>query len=840
MDKIKKIDRYEISKTTLPLVPLRGVMVIPGAMLSFDVGRPASVKAIEKAMENEEIFVISQKDPEVERPGVNDLEEVGVICNIKQVVSIGEGAIRVVVEGVKRAMIEKFNAHDSYVYADLISFDLDSSKIPENEKMELEAKSRTLITNFKEFINIGTKISKDAIGPIENIEDYSEMVDAVASAMRLKTEDKNKIINTIDISDRMDVLYEMIVKEIEIVSIEKKVGLKLKKQINKFHKESYLREQIKSLQQELGEDDDSENKVEEFTEKLSKIKAPKETKKKIEREIKKFARTSPSSPEFNVSREYLDTIFSLPWNKTTRDSLDIAKATEILDEDHYGMEEVKERIIEFLAVRKLSKNLKSPIVCLYGPPGVGKTSIAKSIARAMNRKFVRLSLGGVRDEAEIRGHRRTYIGSIPGRIINAMIEANSKNPVFLFDEIDKMASDFRGDPASALLEVLDPEQNKNFVDHYLEIPFDLSNVMFLTTANNIETIPRPLYDRMEVINLEGYIEKEKYEIAKRYLIPKQVRSHGLKDDFITMDEEVVRYIINDYTREAGVRSLERCIEKICRKVVRMVVENPDMKPIVITKEDVDKFLVDKAFEGDNYNDDLLVGCVNGMGWTPVGGTSVKVEVNVVNGSGQITLTGGMGDTMKESARAGVSYIRSVADKYDIEEDFYKTKDIHIHLPKGGIQKDGPSAGITMALAVLSALTNRPVSQRFAMTGEITIRGNVMAIGGFREKTLAAHRAGARKIILPKDNEKDIEKIPEEVREELEFFPVEHMSEVINIALSESKGEKKSATDKDKSSDKKASAKKSSARKTTRQTKKSEDKSDKTNSVKKDSESDVDK
>ncbi|HBF3316745.1 TPA: endopeptidase La, partial [Clostridioides difficile] len=547
-------------------------------------------------------------------------------------------------------------------------------------------------------------------------------------------------------------------------------------------KEYYLREQLKAIQKELGEEEDINSEADEYREKLKKIKAPKTTKEKIEKEIDKFSKISSMSPDVSVSRNYLDTIFSLPWNKETKDKLDITKAKDILDEDHYGLEKVKERILEYLAIRTLAKSLKGPIICLVGPPGTGKTSIVKSIARALNRKFVRISLGGVRDEAEIRGHRRTYVGSIPGRIINGVKEAQTKNPVFLFDEIDKMAADYKGDPASAMLEVLDPEQNKDFVDHYLEIPFDLSKILFVTTANSLGNIPRPLLDRMEVIEVSGYIEEEKLNIARKYLLPKQIKEHALKENFIKIDDETLRSIINHYTREAGVRTLERTIGKICRKVAKKYVEDPTLEEVVINKSDLETYLGKDMFKYQLAEVNPQIGLVNGLAWTAVGGVTLEVEVNVLKGKGEIVLTGKLGDVMKESAKTGISYIRSIVDKFDIDPEFYKTNDIHIHIPEGAVPKDGPSAGITMALAVISALTKRPVPGNIAMTGEITLRGRVLAVGGVKEKLLAAHRAGITKVLIPKECEADLDEIPENVKEKMEFVLVEHMDEVLEQAL----------------------------------------------------------
>ena len=618
---------------------------------------------------------------------------------------------------------------------------------------------------------------------ISDAQGYSMSTDIIASSLFLKFTDRQKVLTTLDIKERMKLLYEYLLQEIEVIKIDKKISLDVRKQMNKIQKDYYLREQLKAIQKELGDTPDG-SEGNEYREKLEKLKIDPETYEKIEKEIEKFERTPLGSPDYNVSKNYLDVIFSLPWNKESRNRFNIKKSEKILDEDHYGLDDVKERILEYLAVRKLSKNLKAPIICLAGPPGVGKTSIAKSVARSLGRPFVRISLGGVRDEAEIRGHRRTYIGAIPGRIINAIKEAKTKNPVIILDEIDKMSSDFKGDPTSAMLEVLDPEQNKYFVDHYLELPFDLSKVMFITTANDLRQIPRPLYDRMEVIEIEGYLEEEKLEIVKRYILKKQLKENGLAKDFITMDDDVIKFIISRYTRESGVRQLERTIAKICRKVVKEMFENPDLEAINLTKEQVVKYLGSEKFKEDPLDLNPQVGVVNGLAWTSVGGVTLEVEVSVLPGKGNIVLTGMMGDVMKESARTGISYIRSIADQLGIDSDFYKEKDVHIHIPEGATPKDGPSAGITMTLATISALTNRPVPGNIAMTGEITLRGRVLPVGGVREKVLAAYRMGVRKIILPKDCESDLEKIPENVRKEIEFVLVEKMQEVLDVALLE--------------------------------------------------------
>ncbi|CCL39471.1 endopeptidase La [Clostridioides difficile] len=767
----------------LPLIPLRGLAIFPYMILNFDIGREISLKALDQAMMDEElIFLTSQKEAEVDEPGEEDFYHVGTICKVKQMIKLPGDTVRVLVEGVSRGRVKKIEQEDGYFRAVIEEIVFDSDNLDSETEVEIEAFVRNVFDAFEEYINIGNRVSPEILISLADIEDVDRFIDTIAANIYLKSSQKQEILEEFDIRKRLELIYSILLEEIDILKIEKKITLRVKKQMNKVQKEYYLREQLKAIQKELGEEEDINSEADEYREKLKKIKAPKTTKEKIEKEIDKFSKISSMSPDVSVSRNYLDTIFSLPWNKETKDKLDITKAKDILDEDHYGLEKVKERILEYLAIRTLAKSLKGPIICLVGPPGTGKTSIVKSIARALNRKFVRISLGGVRDEAEIRGHRRTYVGSIPGRIINGVKEAQTKNPVFLFDEIDKMAADYKGDPASAMLEVLDPEQNKDFVDHYLEIPFDLSKILFVTTANSLGNIPRPLLDRMEVIEVSGYIEEEKLNIAKKYLLPKQIKEHALKENFIKIDDETLRSIINHYTREAGVRTLERTIGKICRKVAKKYVEDPTLEEVVINKSDLETYLGKDMFKYQLAEVNPQIGLVNGLAWTAVGGVTLEVEVNVLKGKGEIVLTGKLGDVMKESAKTGISYIRSIVDKFDIDPEFYKTNDIHIHIPEGAVPKDGPSAGITMALAVISALTKRPVPGNIAMTGEITLRGRVLAVGGVKEKLLAAHRAGITKVLIPKECEADLDEIPENVKEKMEFVLVEHMDEVLEQAL----------------------------------------------------------
>lgn len=611
----------------LPLIPLRGLAIFPYMILNFDIGREISLKALDQAMMDEElIFLTSQKEAEVDEPGEEDFYHVGTICKVKQMIKLPGDTVRVLVEGVSRGRVKKIEQEDGYFRAVIEEIVFDSDNLDSETEVEIEAFVRNVFDAFEEYINIGNRVSPEILISLADIEDVDRFIDTIAANIYLKSSQKQEILEEFDIRKRLELIYSILLEEIDILKIEKKITLRVKKQMNKVQKEYYLREQLKAIQKELGEEEDINSEADEYREKLKKIKAPKTTKEKIEKEIDKFSKISSMSPDVSVSRNYLDTIFSLPWNKETKDKLDITKAKDILDEDHYGLEKVKERILEYLAIRTLAKSLKGPIICLVGPPGTGKTSIVKSIARALNRKFVRISLGGVRDEAEIRGHRRTYVGSIPGRIINGVKEAQTKNPVFLFDEIDKMAADYKGDPASAMLEVLDPEQNKDFVDHYLEIPFDLSKILFVTTANSLSNIPRPLLDRMEVIEVSGYIEEEKLNIAKKYLLPKQIKEHALKENFIKIDDETLRSIINHYTREAGVRTLERTIGKICRKVAKKYVEDPTLEEVVINKSDLETYLGKDMFKYQLAEVNPQIGLVNGLAWTEVGGVTLEVEV----------------------------------------------------------------------------------------------------------------------------------------------------------------------------------------------------------------------
>lgn len=772
-------NNYYKIEHTLPLIPLRGMSIFPYMVLNFDIGRDVSLKAINSCQGNDDlVFLTSQKSLEIDEPTEDDFYHTGVICRIKQIIKLPGNAVRTIVEGISRAEIKELEFENGYYKATVEEIVYENY----NDDIETKALIRNVLDAFEEYINIGNRVSGEILITLSEMENVDKLIDTICANIYLKSSQKQELLEEFDIKLRLELLLKTLLEELEILKLEKNIALKVKKQVNKVQKDYYLKEQMRAIQKELGDDDDIDTEVEKFRENLRKLKATKEIKEKIEKEINKFSKLSSMSPDSSISRNYLETIFSLPWNKESREKIDLKIAEDILNENHYGMEKVKERIVEYLAVRKLSNSLKSPIICLVGPPGVGKTSIAKSIADAVGRKFVRISLGGVRDEAEIRGHRRTYVGAIPGRIINGLKEAKTKNPVFLLDEIDKMSSDYKGSPASAMLEVLDPEQNKNFVDHYLELPFDLSKILFVTTANSLSTIPRPLLDRMEIIEVSGYIEEEKLNISKNYLLPKQVKQNGLRANFLKMDDETIKEVINSYTRESGVRNLERTLGTICRKVAKKYVDNLELKEVVVSKDDLNEYLGKVKYRHEVAGLNPEVGVVMGLAWTSVGGETLTVEVNTIKGKGQVVLTGKLGDVMKESAKTGITYIRSIADKFGIEEDFYSKTDIHIHLPEGAVPKDGPSAGITMALAILSSLSNISVRNDIAMTGEITLRGRVLAVGGVKEKLIAAHRAGIKKVLLPKECEHDLDEIPQNIKDEMEFVLVKHMDEVLEHAL----------------------------------------------------------
>lgn len=776
----------------LPLLPLRGLLVFPFMVIHLDVGREKSVRAIEEAMVRDRIiFLATQKEAQTDDPGEDDIYQVGTIAEVKQLLKLPGGTIRVLVEGLARAKINRYLSHEPF-------FQVEVEEYPEKPVVltpEIQALTRFLINQFEQYVKISKRIPPETVVSIISLEDPGRLADVIASQMTLKVEEKQRILEAVDIKDRLEKLASIIANELEIAELERKINIRVRKQMEKAQKEYYLREQLKAIQKELGEKDERVAEAEELREKIAKAKLPREVRERALKEVERLEKMPPMAAEAAVVRTYLDWLLSLPWTKQTRDRLDLKVAAKILDEDHYGLEKVKERILEYLAIRHLSKKMKGPILCFVGPPGVGKTSLARSIARALERKFVRMSLGGVRDEAEIRGHRRTYVGALPGRIIQGMKQAGSKNPVFLLDEIDKMSMDFRGDPSAALLEVLDPEQNNSFSDHYIEIPFDLSHVMFITTANALHNIPRPLLDRMEVIYISGYTEEEKVQIAQRYLIPKQMESHGLKPEQLRITESAIRKIIREYTREAGVRNLERQIAAICRKAAKKIV-NGEAQTVRVGIQNLHQFLGIARYRygvAEKHDD---VGIATGLAWTETGGEVLTIEVTVMKGKGKLTLTGKLGEVMKESAQAGYSYIRSRAKQLGLDEDFYEKYDIHIHVPEGAIPKDGPSAGITMAAALASALTGKKVRSDVAMTGEITLRGRVLPIGGVKEKVLAAHRAGIKTVILPKENKKDLEEIPAKVRSKMEFVLVDHMDQVLARALVDEKNQGRGRTRKE--------------------------------------------
>lgn len=769
----------DIENRLLPVLPLRGVLVFPYMVIHLDVGRPKSVQAIEEAMiQDKQIFLATQKEAETDDPGEDDIYQVGTIAEIKQILKLPGGTIRVLVEGLHRAKSLGVVATEPYIKAKVEEFSEEEQKTP-----EIEALMRSVVFQFEQYVKLSKKVPAETVIAVITLEEPGRLADVIASHLTIKVSDKQQILEAISLRDRLETLYSILLKELEILELERKINSRVRKQMEKTQKEYYLREQLKAIQKELGEKDERAAEAEELREKIAEANLTEEAEEKALKEVERLEKMPPMVAEGSVVRNYLDWLLALPWQVSTEDHLDIKQAESVLDEDHYGLEKAKERILEFLAVRQLAETIKGPIICLVGPPGVGKTSLAKSIARALGRKFVRISLGGVRDEAEIRGHRRTYVGAMPGRIIQGMRNAGSNNPVFLLDEIDKMSMDFRGDPSAALLEVLDPEQNSTFSDHYIEIPFDLSKVLFITTANVIYDIPKPLLDRMEVIRISGYTEQEKVAIAERYLLPKQRKAHGLKEEQFTVSENTLLQIVRLYTREAGVRNLEREIAAICRKAAKEIVKDPSKK-VKVTTQNLPNFLGIPRYRYGTTEKDNEIGVATGLAWTEVGGDILQIEVSLLAGKGKLLLTGKLGDVMKESAQAGFSYVRSKAKELNIEEDFYEKYDIHIHVPEGAIPKDGPSAGITMATALASALSKKKIRKDVAMTGEITLRGRVLPVGGIKEKVLAAHRAGSKIIILPFENEKDLEDIPANIKKKLEFVLVEHMDEVLDKALVE--------------------------------------------------------
>jgi len=770
-------DYPESRENVYPVLPLRDVVVYPHMVIPLFVGRQKSITALDKAMEgNKQILLVAQKSAAEDDPRVDEIYTLGTLSNILQLLKLPDGTIKVLVEGVKRASIEEFTDTD-----EMFAAAVQMLEAGESDERELDILSRSAMSQFEQYVKLNKKVPPEILSSVASIDDPSRLADTIAAHMSIRIEEKQNVLELVDTRERLEHLIHLMEGEIDLLQVEKRIRGRVKSQMEKSQREYYLNEQMKAIQKELGEMEDVPNEVEELTEKIEKSGMPKEVREKASAELNKLKMMSPMSAEATVVRNYIDWLVSVPWKKRSKISRDITKAEKILDEDHYGLEKVKQRILEYLAVQQRVKKLKGPILCLVGPPGVGKTSLGKSIARATNRKFVRMSLGGVRDEAEIRGHRRTYIGSLPGKIVQSMSKVGTRNPLMLLDEVDKMAMDFRGDPASALLEVLDPEQNNTFNDHYLEVDYDLSEVMFVTTANSLN-IPPALLDRMEVIRLSGYTEDEKVNIAKQYLIPKQIDRNGLKEKEISISEATVRDIIRYYTREAGVRNLEREIANICRKVVKILLKKPQNQRIVVTPKQLEKMLGVKRYRFGRAEEQDRIGQVTGLAWTEVGGDLLTIEAAVVPGKGKASHTGQLGDVMKESIEAAMTVVRSRSDILGLDSEFYKNYDFHIHVPEGAIPKDGPSAGVAMCTALVSALTEIPVHASVAMTGEITLRGEVLPIGGLKEKLLAALRGGIKTVLIPWENERELVEIPKNIKQGLDIRPVRWIDEVLELAL----------------------------------------------------------
>lgn len=771
----------EASGKLMPLLALRGIIVFPGMTVNLDVGRDKSINAVNAAMQfDKKILLVTQRDAETADPKREELYNYGVVAEIKQLLKLPSGAIRILIQGLERAELTSLidaPFKDTY----LGGFAMPVASVEPEENSETEAMRRVLLQSFEKWLVTGKKVTTEVMLNFKNITTAGEIADIIAGYLTISIDEKEELLELADVKERMHKLHTFLCKELEIAELEKNITQEVRKQIEKNQREYYLREQIKVINKELGEGDERQAEVDEYKKQMEGRDLPPEVADKINKELDRLYKMPPMMAESGVIRNYVETLLALPWGIYGKDNFDLKHAEKVLNKDHYGLEKVKERILEYLAVRALTKSGKGPILCLVGPPGVGKTSLAQSVARAIDRKFTRMSLGGVHDEAEIRGHRRTYIGAMPGRIIHGMQTCGVMNPVFLLDEVDKMSSDFRGDPASALLEVLDPEQNNTFSDHYVEIPFDLSQVFWIVTANTVETIPPALLDRMEVVQLSSYTEDEKVKIAELHLLPKERQNNGLTAKTLSITEDALRMIIRGYTREAGVRNLERKIAAVCRKTALRIV-NGEAKSAKVTAKNLHKYLGKVIYLEDDVSLEAAAGICTGLAWTRVGGELLKVEVVACKGKGHLALTGQLGDVMKESAQAGYTYIRSRADELGLDKDFYETTDIHIHLPEGAIPKDGPSAGITMATAMISALTGRKVKKNLAMTGEITLSGRVLPVGGIKEKFLAAHRYGVKTIIMPAKNEQDLEELPANVRAKMHFIPVKHMDEVLKIAL----------------------------------------------------------
>lgn len=763
----------------MPAVALRGMVILPGMIAHFDVSREKSIKAVENCMmDTQKIFLVAQRDVEQDEPAVGDLYKIGVIAEVKQVIKLQNNIVRILVEGLERAELYSLAWTEPYLMAEIIRFDdaLDEGLSDEAKTAML----RSIQETYRKYQTVNPRAGKELLRQLGELTDLERLIDQVAHNLPISYSEKQKVLEAVSVTERYEVLMAILLKEIEITAIKNEFQAKVKERVDRNQKEYILREQMKLIREELGEDN-TESDADGYLRALEKLKAGKEVKERIKKEIERFRNISPNSSESTVSRGYIETLLELPWNKASVDNKDIRNAERILEEDHYGLEKVKERMLEFLAVRNLTKKGESPIICLVGPPGTGKTSIARSVARALDKKYVRICLGGVRDEAEIRGHRRTYVGAMPGRIANGIKSAGVKNPLMLLDEIDKMSSDYKGDTASALLEVLDSEQNSRFRDHYVEIPIDLSEVLFIATANSVQTIPRPLLDRMELIEVSSYTENEKVHIAKEHLMEKQLERNGLEPKQLTVSDSALQKIISSYVKEAGVRSLERKLGEIARKAAREIYEG-NKTSVKVTAQNLEKYLGKEKYSIDRKNDTDEIGIVRGLAWTSVGGDTLEIEVNIMPGKGEFQLTGQLGDVMKESAQTGISYIRSISEDYQIPKKFFKENDIHIHIPEGAVPKDGPSAGITMATAMLSAITKTPVRADVAMTGEITLRGRVLPIGGLKEKILAAKNAGIKTVCVPKKNVKDIEEIPQEIRKGMEIIFVENLQQVLDVAF----------------------------------------------------------